>query len=577
MLIGGLALMFTAAVLPREWYDRLPRDPTLPLPPISGIALLRMSIVAEGLVLLWLSRRPRVLEMASEARPITLPAAREGNETISRRTSLALLGAITLAGLALRVWRLDSDLWLDEIAPVIIYRDKSVLEVIATYLASSNHLLNTLLVKLSVAVFGEHEWSIRLPAAAFGTATIPVLYWTARLVFTRLNSLAAALLLAVSYHHIFFSQNARGYIGYVFFSLLASGLLCKALADGRGRTWALYVATMTLNTAALLISAFVLASHVVVGLGAVWMWQRSGHSARVVARTLIAVFAAIAFLSFQLYALVLPQAYVYMRSVYTQAGSGYSLVSTEFATEFLRGLLMGVGARVGWGTLPLVLLALGLGGLGFLRLVQRHWVLTASLMLPGVLTAGAVLLGGLTVSPRFFLLSLPLAILVSVEVMHAVVRAIWARVPPGRRRPAMPSWLPLALFAVVAGLLLVPLFGYYEVPKQSYVASAEYLRGARGPDDLVVVVHLAETGFRYYGPRFGFEEDKSCTYLRSKAALDAVVRSHRSGRVLLVTTFPRAMRLEFPDLAASIEHGWTIARVFRGTVGDGDVIVWTPR
>ncbi len=546
-------------------------------PPISGIALLQLTFVAEGFVLMWLSRRSRSLDVPSEARRLTLVTTREADEAIGRTTALVLLGAITLLGLALRLWRLDSDLWLDEIAPLVVYRDRSAIQVIATYLASNNHLLNTLLVKLSVGVFGEHAWSVRLPAVAFGTATIPVLYWTARLVLTRLDSLGAALLLAVSYHHIFFSQNARGYIGYVFFSLLASALFCKALGDGRLRTWSLYVVTMTLNSASLLISAFVLASHIVVGAGALWQWHRAGHAAGMVGRTLIAVFAATAFLSFQLYALVLPQAYVYMRSIYTQADSGYSLVSAEFAVEFLRGLLVGVGARAGWAILPLLLAALGLGALGFVRLVRRHWVLTASLALPGVFTVGAVLVGGLTVSPRFFLLSLPLAILVFVEVVGVLVHAAWRRLAaeqPGHRAP---QWLSLAAAALVSALLLIPLFDYYEIPKQPYVASAEYLRGERRPDDLVVVVHLAETGYRYYGPRFGLEEHRNCVYLRSKEALEAVVRSHTQGRVVLVTTFPRLMRVEFPDLASAIDQGWTVARVFRGTIGDGDVTVWTPR
>lgn len=65
LLIVGLALILSAVVLPRDWYDRLPRDPALPLPPISGVTLLQISPVAEGLVLVWLSRRSR----APEVRP----------------------------------------------------------------------------------------------------------------------------------------------------------------------------------------------------------------------------------------------------------------------------------------------------------------------------------------------------------------------------------------------------------------------------------------------------------------------------------------------------------------------------
>ncbi len=71
-------------------------------------------------------------------------------------------------------------------------------------------------MKLCVAIFGAQEWAIRLPSVIFGTATIPAIYWVSRQALSRRASLCVALLLAVSYHHIFFSQNARGYTAYVF-------------------------------------------------------------------------------------------------------------------------------------------------------------------------------------------------------------------------------------------------------------------------------------------------------------------------------------------------------------------------
>ena len=118
---------------------------------------------------------------------------------------------------------------------------------------------------------------------------------------------------------------------------------------------------------------------------------------------------------------------------------------------------------------------------------------------------------------------------------------------------------------------------YYPTPKQPYVASVDYVRQQLRPADLLVVVHLAEVGYRYYGPRIGLDEGRNTVYLRSRADLEAVMRSHTTGRILLVTTFPRIMRLEFPDLASAIDDGWTVARRFPGTIGDGDIAVWFPR
>ncbi len=574
-VVGGLCLILTGIFLPRDWYDGLPLNPALPAPPISGLTLLQLTFGVEGLMLLWVAAaRP---SFGAGIMPVAMPAAREAWEPISRRTAGWGLLAITLVGLALRLWRVDSDLWLDEMTPLRDYGHLSPVQVMATYHSSNNHLLNTILTKFSVASFGEHEWSVRLSAVLFGTATIPVFYSTARLVFTSANSLGAALLLAVSYHHIFFSQNARGYTAYILFSLLASTLLCKALSDGRRRAWALYIMTTCLNMASLLLSAFVFASHVVVAFGALLAIRRAGHAIGAVFKTVIVVFAVAAFLTFQLYAMVLPQAYVYMASVYTQAATGYALVSSDFVMEVLGGLLAGVGGRVSWRILPILLVGLGLGALGYLRLLARHWALTASLTLPGVLTVVALLLGGLTASPRFFLLTLPLAILVLVEAVSTLVHAAWRWWGPERHRDQGPLWLSLALIALVSALLLLPLRNYYEVPKQPYTASAAYLQSIRGPDDLVVVVHLAETGFRYYGPRFGLEEHTTCVYLRSKADLEAVMRTHTRGRLLLVTTFPRALRLEYPDLDTLIDQRWQVARLFPATIGDGEISIWTPR
>jgi 4-amino-4-deoxy-L-arabinose transferase-like glycosyltransferase len=161
------------------------------------------------------------------------------------------LAAIIALAAVLRCISLGSDLWIDEITTIVDYRNMPTMQVIGSYLRSNNHLLNTLLMKAAIAVFGEHEWSARLPAMLFGVATIPVIYWVARLAMSRLASLGAALLLALSYHHIFFSQNARGYTAYLFFALLSTGALARGLQRDEMRQWALYVVSVVLGFASL--------------------------------------------------------------------------------------------------------------------------------------------------------------------------------------------------------------------------------------------------------------------------------------------------------------------------------------
>lgn len=45
----GLALILLGLFLPRGWYDALPRDPRLPIPPVNGVTLLQAALVLDGL------------------------------------------------------------------------------------------------------------------------------------------------------------------------------------------------------------------------------------------------------------------------------------------------------------------------------------------------------------------------------------------------------------------------------------------------------------------------------------------------------------------------------------------------
>src|SRR5207244_247856 len=178
--------------------------------------------------------------------------------------------------------------------------------------------------------FGEQEWAVRLSAVLFGVATIPAIYWVSRFALSRCGSLCVAVLLASSYHHIFFSQNARGYTAYLFFSVLSSGLLVKGLKEDRARHWVLYVLTMFLNFASLLDSIFVFASHVLVGVFALLVVKRHGGPPLPLARRLAAVFTVTGVLVLNLYVTMAPQFYIYSKTVYRDPAAGFSPFSVKF-------------------------------------------------------------------------------------------------------------------------------------------------------------------------------------------------------------------------------------------------------
>ena len=308
------------------------------------------------------------------------------------------------------------------------------------------------------------------------------------------------------------------------------------------------------------------------GVGGVWLFlvTRRGVSPKLLFKRLLAVFTITGFLGFQLYALIVPQAYVIMKTTYKSPSAGFSPFTAEFLQELIRGISAGFGAGAVLGALFFLLIA----GVGFLILCQRSWALALSLALPGVLTGVFLVTRGLVVSPRFFLLVLPLAMMAAVQGIGSLATRATDIMKQGRTSS---RYLATALVLAACTLSLISLRHYYSVPKQAYRASIEYLEGKRKPGEIVIVIHLAEKGYLFYGKRYGLREEKDYFFVRSVEALEVVLSSHADQRSYLVTTFPRATRIRYPKLAARLANGWTISRTFPGTIGDGAISIWEQR
>ena len=570
----GVALAGFGTWLPDAWYTPLPGAAPLPALPIRGIALLQLSFVLEGVLLVGLGVLGWRFQRLPEAARLHLPASAQPDDGLSRGRARWLLAAITLLALGLRLYGLNSDLWIDEIAPLVAYGHASPWQILITYGGSNNHLLNSLLVSLFVAALGEHEWVVRLPAVLFGVATIPVLYAVARQVLSRRSSLAAALLLAVSYHHIFFSQNARGYSAYLFFSLASAAMLVLALRGDRARDWALFSIASVCNVASQLIGVFAFAAHgLIAGLAWVEVARRRGPALALAGRLLL-VFGVTALLVFQVYAAVLPQMIAVMRTVYADPAAGYAPLSAEFFLELLRGIAAGYSP----GVLALAAPFLAVAGMaacaGFVTLLRRNWALMLALSLPLVVHMLFLIVQNLVFSPRFFLLGLPLALIAAVQGIDDLVA--WL-VRLARRPDVLAPRLATALVLLLGVASLLSLTTYYSVPKQPYSSSLAYVESIRRPGDVVLVIHLAEAGYRYYGREFNIAEGSDYFYVRSLDAFESVLGAHPNGRPLLVTTFARALYIDYPDLYARIDRDWTRLRTFPATIGDGEIAVWVKR
>lgn len=567
LIVCAMALLWTAIFLPTGWYEDLPQSrEDVPEPPIKGVSLVRLCFAIEGLLLLWLAiRAPRKGVSSASVIQETPPLGSDLEHPV------VWLTAITLLALVLRIYRLDSDLWLDEITTALNYREMSPLHILTAYISSNNHLLNTLLMKWSISAFGPSENAIRLPAVCFGVLGIPAQYLLARIALHRREAMAAAFLLAISYHHIFFSQNARGYTAFLLWASLGTFFFLRLLSRHRRSDQVFYVLSMFLCLASALYGWFVFAGHVLV-LGAVWLWLlRKRKSVIPWLKTPLASLALLGLLGFHLNASIVPQVYAYVGHVYRTQATGYSAFSLELLRELNRGIAAGFGQSL--------LLAVAAGVVGvpaFFYCMKKRPVYFLTLVSPLFVTGGFLIVKGLQVSPRFFAWGLPVTFLVVPMVAEGLGRSLAA----SRLATIVPlRWVGqkgLLLLVTLAFCLLsaASLPSYYRTPKQPTRESLQWVLDQMREGDVLATAYLAEWGLRFYGPSRELEEGKSFHVTRSAEALKQVEEENVGKRIWLMSTFSRALALDRPDLNQHIHDHYRPVRTFPATVGDGEITVW---
>ena len=143
----------------------------------------------------------------------------------NRLVQLLLLLAITLVAAALRFYKLGAwSFWIDELYTIgrIQAHYSSLESALRNIPPHVNWVPTSLLISaLAIRDLGVSEWSARLVPALIGVVSIPVLYLPTRRILGVGVALVAALLLAISPWHLFWSQNARFYTALMLFSMLA--------------------------------------------------------------------------------------------------------------------------------------------------------------------------------------------------------------------------------------------------------------------------------------------------------------------------------------------------------------------
>ncbi|HEX7251291.1 MAG TPA: glycosyltransferase family 39 protein [Thermoanaerobaculia bacterium] len=538
------------------------------LVPAEGARVLALGFAVEGTILLLVGfsglRWPSVA--SGDLLKLSPP---DGEDA---RRPMLWLGAIVLVAAAFRLYGLGSDLWLDEITTVLDYRNVSAFQVLTTYTSSNNHLLNTLMVQAMVSVFGPAEWAVRFPAVVFGVAGIPAVFALARVALRSRESLLAAFLLAVSYHHIFFSQNSRGYTALLFWSSLGTLFFIRGLTRDLPRDWVLYILSMSLAVATVLYGIFVIAGHVLAWGVGLLVLRRQGARGWPLTRRLLLAWSALGLLCLHLYASVLTQVSAYANTIYRTAAVGYRLFSMEYLQELVRGTAAGFGGIA----IAVALAAAAVGGFGVLLFARRHFFYAFTLVAPLLATAGFLIVRNLRFSPRFFLWILPVAWIFAVGAGASLAAWLRARNLVGAsKRPGFSrAVVPLAA-ALLAVLSLLSLPTYYRVPKQPNRASLSWVLSRRKPGEPIVAAYLAKWGLRFYGPRQGIVEGEAFFPVSEPGELQKIESDSRGRTIWLLTTFPRALRLEYPELDRYIHEHYREQAHFPATIGDGEISVFT--
>lgn len=492
-----------------------------------------------------------------------------------RRPDWLWLGGILVLALVLRAVKLDAGLWYDEIVTLVTAVRLPTREILTTFTSLNNHILYSLEAQASIALFGESAWTLRLPALLFGVGSIGALWWLARQVASPWEARLSALLMAVSYHHVWFSQNARGYTGLLFWSLLATAIFVRNMRQPSWWSWVGYAFALAAAVYTHLSAGFFFAAQGIVYVALV-AWRRFGIKAgggmgggpytEIAGPKPLFGFALGGVLVLAVYAILLPQM---IGTVGTTLGSPVEkVVVAEWnspiwaALEIVRSLQrLGFITSVG---LPVALVFIAVGVGSFLR---HRPVFAAFYAVHIPLSLGILLALSVHIWPRFFFIDMGFILLSLVRGVFVVARYVARLTKTQERWRVNGDTLGIALVAagIIASLFLLP--PNYRHPKQDFLGAKDFVESSRAADDRVASFGLASVAFSsYYAPHWKVVE--------TRHQLDRLRAGYRTW---VVYAFPLHTARRYPDIMESIASDFDLIRIFPGTLGNGDVLVYASR
>jgi len=473
-------------------------------------------------------------------------------ERFASEHSAGILAGLVLVALVVRALGLDQGLWLDEMMSITRAFRASLAKIVTSFPDENDHPLYSILAHLCIVLFGEKPWSVRLPAMLFGVATVPVLWALGREVASRTEAVAAAAILAVSYHHVWFSQNARGYSATAFFATLGAWLLLRGIAGGSRRDFLAYGVAMALGAYTHLTMVFVSVGHAA-ALAVFGALRANDRERATILRVAPLGFALAAALTVALY---LPRLAPVLGTFGTPSIWEGTASPTWAIIELVKGLARGWGA----GFALVGAIAVAAGSLVFLAGLLAFWrdcpLFALLVVLPPIVLFGGSMATRGVLYPRFFFFAIAVMLLVAVHGLFEVGRVLaraTGRPPLGGAVPAVGVGL-----AVVASLAALP--HDWRTPKQDYAGAIRWLDEQVRPGEEVVLPHAGSPFKYYYSMPWG-----------SGCSADEIAAARRSRPIWLVWTMPYQIRAKCPDFMDVADRECPSPKTFPSTVAGGEI------
>ena len=495
------------------------------------------------------------------------PSTRTETQSIPSAPALSRdwlwLAAVLGFATALRVFKLDAGLWYDEIDTLVHYVRLSPGELLTTYPYFNHHPLFTLEAKATVSLFGETAWALRLPALLLGVASIWGLWLVARETVSVWETRLAAVLLAVSYHHVWFSQNARGYTGLLFFGLVTTYLLIQASRGGSWKVWSAYGVLSALAVYTHLTAALFVASQAVVYLVVAVRDRRAAASLGL--RMPMYGFGLVGLLTLVLYAPLAPDLVDSFNEI---TGPRSPEIASSVGEWKSPVWMVGEAIRSLGPLAALAMPVLAVVAVGMASLRKIAPLLPAIFLVHIPLTLAVLAIGSLRVWPRYFFVDIGFIFIFLVHGTFVLSRAASAVL---RRRAnwsmdARALAIACTVLGICASFVLLP--KNYLHPKQDFVGARNFVEANRARDSAVATFGLARRPFReYYAPQW--------RRIGSLEALRSLRRAH--GEVWVVYAFPGVDEERYPDIVKYVSARFEKVRRLPGTLGDGNVLVFRSR